>query len=1004
MKLHLTASIACVCAALSLAPSMADALDLTANDYSIVVGENPGEISKFAAKELQYYIEKATSKKLPIKKESEIGDKPFLILVGPSKFTGDMKTDKASPDSFTIKTQGERLFLIGDDLVNGGKFACRGEEIPFAYVTSHKGTLFAVYTFLEKFVGVRWFWPGESGETVPKLKSLPLPSIDIAQKPDFLIRDLWLEFSWKGDWAPIPENVVRSEYPLWHMRNKLGKSISCYFGHSWAAHITNDHFKEHPEYYPLINGQRRPEEVFHSTGKLSFMNNQVCTSNPDVQKLFLESIKARSKPDDPSIVSISPNDGVGFCECDKCRSQDAPAQYAPEALRYQVLPLSNRTFKYFINPIAKELKASHPNLRLGIMAYTYLTEPPTNIDKLEDNIVIGFCQISGFYNDPEAKRKSREFIDGWKKLAASMSCREYYGDFHWQQLPHPQTRTIAEDIAYLKASGFIGLSSEDSLDFSTNHLNYYVAAKLLWDSSLKLDDILDDYYRNAYGDAAPKAREYLELMERTFNSRYPAESAWNVATLFPIWTPDVIEKGYALLLQAEKATDDRRVKDKIAFLRAGHEYTDKFATFLALCKRLRDEGLAFDIKGYKNSPPGKEASKEDIVKLVKDCHAAKEGLFAFITKHRATPAIQENILLLEDRISGWSKSIDNYYDIYVKGANSHLMLPLLWKFNLDPENKGEAQGWNLPGFNTSAWKDIRTDAVWETQGYGLKDGYGDSEFNGYDGFAWYRIDNVKVDEKHKDGKCFLKLGGVDESCVIWVNGQKAGSFQYDKTKNPDSWRETLSFDITGQVLYDAANSIAIRVEDKAGKGGIWKRAFLAFELPAREPKATAASGRNIFSDGFEAEGKFSKGGQDSSVEVVAGPAPEGKKSLHIHVDKPLPAECILDYPAIPVEGGRQYLASLHYRAKNVKENSGENRNWRKRPEIPHVRLLFKGGSDLKPLPDSIWFGGAFTTETGDWVAARKIFNAPPEAKTVSLTIFLQAEGDYWIDNIKLDEF
>ena len=73
------------------------------------------------------------------------------------------------------------------------------------------------------------------------------------------------------------------------------------------------------------------------------------------------------------------------------------------------------------------------------------------------------------------------------------------------------------------------------------------------------------------------------------------------------------------------------------------------------------------------------------------------------------------------------------------------------------------------------------------------------------------------------------LRAVDESCNIWVNGQKAGEFIYDPEHEPDGWKKTRVIDITNKVNFAKINQIAVRVEDKSGKGGIWKGAYIIFK-------------------------------------------------------------------------------------------------------------------------------------------------------------------------------
>ena len=226
----------------------AEAINIAQDRYTIVVSKNANKVVDFAAKELQFYIEKTTGKKLSVKKDNQTIQNKKLILVGPSKYN-NLQINSKVPEAFAIKTIKNNLYLLGDDKDADGGFYCRGKAVYFNCFTSKKGTLFAVYTFLEKYYGVRWFWPGKSGEVAPKITDISLPDIDIVEEPDFIIRHPWLECCSKGAWKPLPQIFYNSEYPLWYMRNKLGKGLPGSSSHSWAGYLTNKHFKEHPEYY-----------------------------------------------------------------------------------------------------------------------------------------------------------------------------------------------------------------------------------------------------------------------------------------------------------------------------------------------------------------------------------------------------------------------------------------------------------------------------------------------------------------------------------------------------------------------------------------------------------------------------------------------------------------------------------------------------------------------------------------------------------------------------------
>ena len=65
----------------------------------------------------------------------------------------------------------------------------------------------------------------------------------------------------------------------------------------------------------------------------------------------------------------------------------------------------------------------------------------------------------------------------------------------------------------------------------------------------------------------------------------------------------------------------------------------------------------------------------------------------------------------------------------------------------------------------------------------------------------------------------------------YVNGELAASYQYDPVKNPDSWEQPLELPLGPAFRAGEPNTIAIRVHDSEGAGGIWRGAFLVFREP-----------------------------------------------------------------------------------------------------------------------------------------------------------------------------
>jgi hypothetical protein len=129
-------------------------------------------------------------------------------------------------------------------------------------------------------------------------------------------------------------------------------------------------------------------------------------------------------------------------------------------------------------------------------------------------------------------------------------------------------------------------------------------------------------------------------------------------------------------------------------------------------------------------------------------------------------------------------------------------VPRRWRFWADqeqttPEMHAE---YIAPDFNHDSWTEINVAQAWEDQGY-----------QGYNQGAWYR---TQVAVKAKKGEpVYLAFGGVDRDAWVYVNGRLVG--------NHHIWNRPFYLDISKVVNYDGDNTIAVRVWDGTGMGGIY---------------------------------------------------------------------------------------------------------------------------------------------------------------------------------------
>lgn len=128
-----------------------------------------------------------------------------------------------------------------------------------------------------------------------------------------------------------------------------------------------------------------------------------------------------------------------------------------------------------------------------------------------------------------------------------------------------------------------------------------------------------------------------------------------------------------------------------------------------------------------------------------------------------------------------------------------------WKFSI-----GDQMEWASPAYDDSDWEEIYVPRRWEREG-----------FNGYDGFAWYRL-NVDGDEFLKNRQHYLKLGYIDDVDQVYFNGQLIG---FSGGFPPDyytAYNADRAYRIPEELVnHEGTNLIAVRVYDRGGEGGIY---------------------------------------------------------------------------------------------------------------------------------------------------------------------------------------
>lgn len=512
----------------------------------IVIAEKPPRTVPFAARELQTLIEKVSGATLPIV-TSATGKYPLRVYIGKSPDTvrKDITSKGLKYGAFRMVSGDDWLALIGDDtdfvpIEPYGRHSQDGKRVmkewdgltgekwgnpmlslhrsysPALGIWEHdgRGSLNAVYAFLRD-LGCRWYFPGEIGQILPSMKTIPLPQVDKTVRPDFPVRDL--RFYYNEFWMArkgIPHGI---EDVKWQLRLGLSPYESVLgpgLGHgSMSVHSREEVKKAHPEYYALWGGKRATiHQGNYGAGCLS--SQGLFSQNVKYVQFLYDHYKV-------PMVSVAPADGYGsLCKCPRCEGKDTPTRGWSGTLSDYVWDYTNR--------VAKQLYKTHPDRYVTCIAYSTYAMPPEKIATLSPNIVVGFCYWRSGFAHPEERRRHLAMRKAW--LEKLPSRKIFIWDYHrynmpgktFESVPVLFPHSIAEDLKSLK-----GVSLGDYIEIFRNHrtfdlsgnvlasdhLNCYVNARMLWDTDLDVDAMLDEYCRNYYGPADAAMKAFIDFAE-----------------------------------------------------------------------------------------------------------------------------------------------------------------------------------------------------------------------------------------------------------------------------------------------------------------------------------------------------------------------------------------------------------------------------------------------------------------------------------------------------------
>ncbi len=478
---------------------------------SIIIPENATERELFAANELKKYLGLICGADSIIASDCDSLSGECISIGGPernrvtAKYITEVEFDKIAPgpEGIFIKSFGDCVVLAGSTK--------KVNEF-------ERGTVYAVYEFLERFLGCSLAAYTKAdvagGELIPNCEWVEVKDIFYAKaSSDVPYRAAVAQYSSHGvgtayeldhaflDWLSKNRynyiytwNRVYENFKVNGMLEEcIKRGILFKVGHHDAIdtllpqrgnkYFSEHYFETHPDYYKMTEEGTRFEMVNH-WGQMV-----LCSRNENmIEEISKNLIHWFSENPQVKSFALLNKDGTApQCCCDKCKGYSKVENYV-----------------YMINEIAKRLKKAHPDVTLNMMAYTDLWNPPENIE-LEDNVSVteatwhisglrtigkpdGSCLAGTFYEDNLLK---------WKAIGASVTYYDYFmGVYPGRQRYVPMADEMQAMCRRFVEKGIDGTETQiEVYNHWNNIFNFYSYGRCAYDTEKSLDANLDLFCR-----------------------------------------------------------------------------------------------------------------------------------------------------------------------------------------------------------------------------------------------------------------------------------------------------------------------------------------------------------------------------------------------------------------------------------------------------------------------------------------------------------------------------
>ena len=569
----------------------------------IVIAKRATRAAQFAAQELKWHLDRMTGAEWEIVSEEGVNGRDArstrvsgaVILVGESERTASKSADFGS-QQYKVEVRPGAVELIGFDkpdfakvVYENGTNGVSGSGWPDFY--DAQGTLYAVYDFLERDLGVRWTDSTDYGTYVPKKGDLALSvgcrrgepfilSRTKSGKPNGYSPLLWNERSAEAKaydaiaYRRGGPKKSAAQKRLFLLRHRFGgeRRFANHSFNAWPARFLKDGVHNADGKRAKEFEQYRPD--YFAKGYPGYP--QLCYSNPDTIAQVVKDIRAyfdgpvEKRRWGADNYCLEPNDNGSYCKCERCTPQ-----YEPERAKENG---SDSTYWFtFVNTVAREIAKSHPGMKISTLCYHDHEALPTGI-RLEPNVIVWFCLSSNRRPYSQNYEKQLGRMREWRAAYPGQPLAMWlYNTFPLETANHGNFRCFPGAFAH-EAERQYRLFKELDARHGIFHCGFngevdnYLQLEWMIDPTRPADEMLDEYFAS-YGAAGKHLKDFYLLCERRFCDRslyQPADWRQSAALAWgKLGDAPTMERLGEMMAAAERAASTPEEKARVQLWKLG---------------------------------------------------------------------------------------------------------------------------------------------------------------------------------------------------------------------------------------------------------------------------------------------------------------------------------------------------------------------------------------------------------------------------------------------------